>query len=82
MLTAQEISLLQTLAWPVPVLGYPLQNEFGEIVAEADLAWPEQKRALIFEDEASAAPFTNCGWTVVVGPISQETLQSLSGGKE
>jgi DEAD/DEAH box helicase domain-containing protein len=82
LLTAQEISLLQTLAWPVPVLGYPLQNEFGEIVAEADLAWPEQKRALIFEDEASAAPFTNCGWTVVVGPISQETLQSLSGGKE
>lgn len=81
LLTAQDVSLLQTLTWPMPIMGYPLQNEFGEIVAEADIAWPENKTALIFEDQASAAPFINSGWTVVVGQISKETIWSLSGGK-
>ena len=80
LLSHEEVTLLQNLPFPVPVMGYELQNELGEIIAEADLAWLEQKKALIFEDEIFAEYFKAAGWYVVVGQINQETIQRLSGG--
>lgn len=80
LLTNDEIALLQTHGFGAPVPGYALQNDLGEIIAEADIAWPERKLVIIFEDENFASHFTTHGWQVALGPISEETLQHLSGG--
>ncbi|MCW0937423.1 DEAD/DEAH box helicase [Pantoea sp. RG18] len=80
LLTSEEIALLQAHDLGAPVPGYALQNDLGEIIAEADLAWPERKQVIIFEDENFASHFTTNGWQVALGPISEETLQHLSGG--
>ncbi|HDN9016128.1 TPA: DEAD/DEAH box helicase [Aeromonas salmonicida] len=80
LLSTEEIALLQALPLPVPVLGYALQDEQREIIAEADLAWPEQRLAHIVEDEAAAEQFTQHRWQVTTGPLNQQTFQFLSGG--
>ncbi|MEA1922146.1 MAG: DEAD/DEAH box helicase [Pseudomonadota bacterium] len=39
--------------WPVPVAGYELAGEGGEIIASAELAWEELKIAFLIDDELS-----------------------------
>lgn len=80
LLGTEEISLLQKLSLPAPVVGYELQDAYGEIIAEADLAWPLQKQALIIDNQAFVGLFENMGWLVAFGPIDSNTLQNLSGG--
>ena len=64
----------------MPVIGFELQNELHEIVAEADLAWPQEKKAVIYENEVFAAQFKLAGWDTVVGSITQETINELLEG--
>lgn len=82
LLTREEMFLLQTASLPVPVVGFALQDEQGEIVAEADLAWPDQQSAIIFEDEAAAEKFKQYGWQVALGPVTSESIQYLFGVNE
>ncbi|EGH2411428.1 hypothetical protein JQ163_004679, partial [Salmonella enterica subsp. enterica serovar Heidelberg] len=80
LLGAEEIALLQSLSLPAPTVGYELQDDDGEIIAEADLAWPLQKQALIIDNQEFTALFASKGWHVAFGPIDENTLQHLSGG--
>lgn len=80
LLSAEEIALLQSHSLSAPTLGYELQNDEGEIIAEADLAWPSQKWALIIDNQEFIPLFTTRGWHVAFGPIDENTLQHLSGG--
>ncbi|ENA0665212.1 helicase, partial [Enterobacter roggenkampii] len=80
LLSAEEVALLQSLSLPAPTVGYELQDDDGEIIAEADLAWPLQKQALIIDNQDFTALFENKGWHVAFGPIDENTLQHLSGG--
>ncbi|EBW5961444.1 hypothetical protein HV197_22425 [Klebsiella pneumoniae] len=57
-----------------------MQDDDGEIIAEADLAWPLQKQALIIDNQEFTALFASKGWHVAFGPIDENTLQHLSGG--
>ncbi|EMX1538540.1 DUF1998 domain-containing protein [Escherichia coli] len=80
LLSAEEIALLQSHSLSAPTLGYELQNDEGEIIAEADLAWPSKKWALIIDNQEFIPLFTTRGWHVAFGPIDENTLQHLSGG--
>jgi DEAD/DEAH box helicase domain-containing protein len=59
----------------LPESGFELASETGEIVATAELAWPDPKIAVLMENEAGgAADFEAAGWqvfhgdTIVAGP--------------
>ncbi|EPY9268960.1 hypothetical protein ACXHWO_004841, partial [Escherichia coli] len=80
LLSAEEIALLQSHSLSAPTLGYELQDDEGEIIAEADLAWPSQKWALIIDNQEFIPLFTTRGWHIAFGPIDENTLQHLSGG--
>lgn len=47
----EPISLLHKAGIPVPVVGYELGNELDEVVAEAELAWPDQQLICLFPEE-------------------------------
>ena len=50
----------------MPEVGYELQNEAGEIIAEAELAWVEEKLAILTADqEVGQGFFERLGWKVV-----------------
>jgi hypothetical protein len=36
----------------VPVVGYEIDNDQGEVVAEAELAWPDQKIICLYAEES------------------------------
>ena len=46
---------------PLPEAGYELEGNKGEVVAEAELAWPEQKLAVVMQPEDAEA-FEQAGW--------------------
>ena len=49
-----------------PTVGFEFQNDEGEVVAEAELAWPEYKVAGLLEEQAEFDPlFLSVGWQVV-----------------
>jgi DEAD/DEAH box helicase domain-containing protein len=49
----------------LPEAGFELTNESGEIVATAELAWPERMIAIVLEQEAKGVPrFELAGWRV------------------
>lgn len=81
-MSAEEIALLQSLSLPAPTVGYELQDDDGEIIAEADLAWPIQKQVLIIDNQDFIRFFENKGWHVAFGPIDENTLQHLSRGEK
>lgn len=58
--------LLDRLAhtgWTVPEAGYELADDAGEIIAAAELAWPDLKMAFLQENEqVYAAAFEKAGW--------------------
>ena len=54
------------LGLPVPEAGFELAGPGGRVIAEAELAWSEQKVAVLLpEQQAWAAPFEEGGWKVL-----------------
>jgi hypothetical protein len=50
---------------PLPVVGYELLGPQGKVCADAELAWPSQKVAVLLPDRMDAAPvFEGTGWKV------------------
>ncbi len=50
----------------VPMVGFEFQNDDGEVVAEAELAWPDHKIVGLLEEQAEFDPlFLSVGWQVV-----------------
>ena len=46
---------------PLPMAGFELEGSKGEVLAQAELAWPDHQLALIAEPDDRAA-FENAGW--------------------
>jgi DEAD/DEAH box helicase domain-containing protein len=62
----------------VPQLGFELENEMGEIVGEAFLAWIEQKVVMIFDEyESDKVTFANAGWQAFLVSEFELDTQSL-----
>ena len=54
----------------VPVIGYELQDSSGRVCAEAELAWPDAKIAVVLPERMEAAAvFQDRGWSVF-GPAN------------
>jgi hypothetical protein len=63
---------------PVPLLGFELENDMGEIVGEAFLAWIDQKVAMIFDNyENDKAIFKKAGWQAFLVSDFEQDTQSL-----
>ena len=61
----EDIRSLRSLGAPVPdEVGYEL-SESDKVVAEAELAWPTKKVALLLSDEEAGPAFRKQGWSVV-----------------
>ncbi|MFI3135666.1 MAG: hypothetical protein QX197_02700, partial [Methylococcaceae bacterium] len=72
------ISMLSGLTLPLPQCGFELNNEQGEIIAEAFLAWPEVKCVIIFDEfEDDSSTFTQASWTVFLTSELDKDIQSL-----
>ncbi|MCF5517224.1 DEAD/DEAH box helicase [Pseudomonas sp. PA-3-11C] len=66
-LAAQDVQLwglvLSGLGVTAPEVGYELMDEKGRVIAEAELAWPDARTAVLLPDTgAEAALFTGQGW--------------------
>jgi DEAD/DEAH box helicase domain-containing protein len=65
----------------LPEVGYELQDEQGRVCAEAELAWPSKKVAMLLpEQDGAKAEFVAQGWRVFSTDDKQKTL--LDGLKE
>ncbi|MDD1793157.1 DEAD/DEAH box helicase [Enterovibrio sp. ZSDZ42] len=61
-----------------PEVGFSLVSEEGEIIAEAELAWLEEKVAVLLpEMGAFKEQFAGEGWRVIVGELTDQTLQEI-----
>ncbi len=58
------INLLAKNQLVVPVLGYELEDDDGEVLAEAFLVWSTDKIAIIFDESEDKVIFTKFDWTV------------------
>ena len=62
-----EISLINLLATHeliVPILSYELENDEGEVLAEAFLAWMKEKIVIVFDESEDKDIFIKQGWNV------------------
>ncbi|MBY5946833.1 DEAD/DEAH box helicase [Photobacterium rosenbergii] len=77
-LEQESIDMMISMGIPAPEVGFELRDEAGEIVADAELAWPEIKIALILPDMDEFFPvFEGQGWTPVVGELDEKTMNKL-----
>ena len=55
---------------PAPEVGFELCGEDGVVLAEAELAWPEQQTAVLWPDDPEqAGVLAKAGWRVVSGDL-------------
>ena len=60
---------------PLPEVGYELQDEHGRVCAEAELAWPVKKLAVLLPEQSEAsADFAAQGWKVFSTEDEQQKL--------
>ena len=72
------INMLSGLTLPLPECGFELNNEQGEIVAEAFLAWPALKIVIIFDEfVGDRVAFLQAGWKVFSNSGLDKDIQSL-----
>ena len=72
------INRLSGLTLPLPQCGFELNNEQGEIIAEAFLAWSDLKIVIIFDEfEDDSATFTQAGWNVFLNSELNKDIQPL-----
>jgi DEAD/DEAH box helicase domain-containing protein len=62
----------------LPLAGFELANEAGEIVASAELAWPSCRFAVLLDHEVDGTTnFENAGWRVFVADEVRIAPESL-----
>jgi DEAD/DEAH box helicase domain-containing protein len=60
---APHLRSLGAQGCPLPEAGYELEGPGGEVVAEAELAWPDERIAVLREDQADmSAIWADAGW--------------------
>jgi len=68
-----------------PVVGFELLDEKGRVEAEAELAWPERKLAVVLEPDSSESHFKKQGWqcfTATDGMLDPAWLAALRGRED
>ena len=68
----------------VPEVGFELEDGTGEIVAEAELAWPRERVAVLHDDQANArTAFSYADWRVYSigdgGEVVEAVVEVLRG---
>ena len=64
---------------PVPQVGYELADSTGSVLAEAELAWPQQRLAVLHGEQADgAAAFKEAGWRVYSATDGDELAQRVA----
>ena len=68
---------------PVPAVGFELADPDGRVVAEAELAWPDARLAVLLGEEGTV-PFEEAGWQVVAAgsPDLVATLAAALAAEE
>ena len=55
-----------TAGLPVPEVGFELADDKGEVLAEAELAWPKERVAVLHgEQTENVAAFEQAGWRIL-----------------
>ena len=63
---------------PVPVVGFELTDNTGVVLAETELAWPEQSVAVLLADQRDSIPtFEQAGWQVFQGEM-EDRIDALA----
>ena len=62
---------------PLPIVGFGLQDDEGIVIAEAELAWPEQKIVALFSDAEGKEAFEAAHWQVYDAADLEENLDEL-----
>ena len=62
---------------PLPIVGFGLQDDEGIVIAEAELAWPEQKIVALFSDAEGKEAFEAVHWQVYDAADLEENLDEL-----
>ena len=72
------IKQLITLSLPVPQCGFEWLDESGEIIAEAFLAWQDDKVAIVYAGyESDTVTFAEKGWQVFINTELDRDMQPL-----
>lgn len=79
LLGPEMIQALVESGFPAPSVGYELTNEEGEILADAELAWPSKQIVLLLPEQQSAATlFESMGWFVIVSELNEAGFEQLN----
>ncbi len=71
---------LARLGSPVPTVGYELAGERGEVVGEAEIAWPDNRLALLVDPiQPFASEFQEAGWQLCDSGDLAESVASMLG---
>ena len=66
---------------PAPEVGFELTDGKGQVLAEAELAWPTQRVAVLHGEQAEeAAAFEEAGWRVLSaaeGALAEQVVKAL-----
>ena len=63
---------------PVPVVGFELTDNTGVVLAETELAWPDQSVAVLLADQRDSIPtFEQAGWQVFQGEM-EDRIDALA----
>ena len=73
------VAHLGSLGLPLPTVCFELQLESGEIVAEAELAWPQQRCVGLTSDQwEQASLFKDQGWMVYCLDVDELWIQDIA----
>ena len=71
---------LARLSVPVPTVGYELAGADGDVVGEAEIAWPEDRLAVLLDEvQPYAGEFQEAGWQVCDSRDRAELVASALG---
>ncbi|HEQ3432716.1 TPA: DEAD/DEAH box helicase [Vibrio cholerae] len=79
LLEPEVIEAMMAKSLSAPEVGYELASEEGEILAEAELAWPSSQVALLLPEQQEAVDlFESKGWFVIVGALNETVFEQLN----
>ncbi|MFH4481278.1 DEAD/DEAH box helicase [Vibrio diabolicus] len=73
-----EPDLLVSSGLPVGLNGFDIKNDASESVAEAEFAWPDNKVALLTEEQLEhKKTIEDLGWQCFVEPVNEALIEQL-----
>ena len=78
LLKQKHIDLMIAKGLSAPEVGFELKATFGEVIAEAEIAWPKVNVALLLPNMAEfKTTFIDLGWHVIVGELDEDNINNL-----